>query len=66
MADHDKKVTVTFELAVSNRPPPGARFFGDVVLGMMTEAETEITNPNGTGVYTGSVQVTQGVERESE
>ena len=29
----------------------------------MVEAEAELTDPNGTGTYTGSVRVESGVER---
>jgi hypothetical protein len=60
---HNKKVTATFELAVVGRPPLGAQFFGDVVRGMMTEAEAELTELGGSGVYRDSVQVEWGVER---
>ncbi len=59
---HADMVTATFELAIIGTPPR-ARFFGDVVRGMMTEAEAELTDPSGTGAYTGSVQVKKGVER---
>lgn len=57
------KVTATFELTVVGHAPLGARFFGDVVRGMMTESEEELTDPSDTKVYSGSVQIERGVER---
>ena len=52
-------VTLDFELVVEGRPPADATFFGQVGLGMQ-EVREQLTDPDGDGVYTGSVEYTPG------
>ena len=56
-------VTVTFELSVAGQPPPGTRFFGAVAQGQRVDAEAELLDQDGDGLYIGSMQVERGVER---
>ncbi len=56
-------VCAGFELAVVGRVRPGTKFFGHVVRGMVVEAEAELTDPDGTGTYTGSASVECGSTR---
>lgn len=62
-AGQGKMVRAKFELAVVGRPRRRTRIFGHVVRGMMVEEEVELTDPDGTGTFTGSVRVEYGVER---
>lgn len=48
-------VTLDFELTVEGRPPADATFFGQVGSGMRNVRE-QLTDPDGDGVYTGSVK----------
>ena len=50
-------VTLDFELTVEGRPPADATFFGQVGSGMRDVRE-RLTDPDGDGVYTGSVEYT--------
>ncbi len=54
-----KPVTLDFELTVEGRPPADATFFGQVGAGMRDVRE-QLTDPDGDGVYTGSVEYTPG------
>lgn len=54
---------MTFELTIVGRVRPRTRFFGHIVRGMMVEASAELADLNGSGTYTGSTWVEQGVER---
>lgn len=51
--------TLDFELTVQGRPPANATFFGQVGSGMRDVRE-RLTDPDGDGVYTGSVEYTPG------
>lgn len=55
-------VVLEFELTVEGRPPADATFFGQVGLGM-SDVRERLTDPDGDGVYTGSVEYAAG-ERE--
>lgn len=61
--DPKGKVKATFELEIVGRVRPRTRIFGHVVRGMMVEASAELTDPTGSGTYTGSTWVEKGVER---
>ena len=52
-------VTLAFELEVEGRPPADATFFGQVGAGMQDVRE-QLTDPDGDGVYTGSIEYTPG------
>lgn len=52
-------VTLDFELTVEGRPPADATFFGQVGSGMRDVRE-RLTDPDGDGVYTGSVKYAPG------
>ena len=52
-------VKLVFELTVEGRPPADATFFGQVGAGMRDVRE-QLTDPDGDGVYTGSVEYTPG------
>ncbi len=52
-------VTLDFELTVEGRPPEDATFFGQVGAGMRDVRE-RLTDPDGDGVYTGSVEYVPG------
>lgn len=52
-------VTLDFELTVEGRPPADATFFGQVGSGMRDVRE-QLTDPDGDGVYTGSVEYVPG------
>ena len=52
-------VTLDFELEVEGRPPADATFFGQVGAGMQDVRE-QLTDPDGDGVYTGSIEYAPG------
>ena len=55
----EEPVTLVFELTVEGRPPADATFFGQVGAGMQ-DARERLTDPDGDGVYTGSVEYAPG------
>ena len=52
-------VDLDFELVVEGRPPADATFFGQVGAGMQDVRE-QLTDPDGDGVYTGSIEYAPG------
>lgn len=56
-------VPATFELVVAGYLPPGMRFFGVLAQGQRVDAEVQLTDPDGEGMYIGSVQVKRDAER---
>lgn len=56
-------IKVTFNLEVTGKPSHDAVFTGVVVLGNMAEYSVQLSDPDQSGVYTGSVWVPRGVER---
>ena len=55
----EEPVTLIFELTVEGRPPADASFFGQVGAGML-DAREQLTDPDGDGVYTASVEYAPG------
>ncbi|CAN5622896.1 hypothetical protein BH24ACT22_BH24ACT22_18800 [soil metagenome] len=53
----DERVTLSFELAVGGQPPAGTSFFGYVPA--EGGISTPLTDPDGDGLYTGSMDVPQ-------
>lgn len=61
----NETVSVGFELAVEGEPPSEAAFFGVAAVPGFGAASTSVrlTDPDGDGVYSGSVEVPQGTRR---
>ncbi len=58
----EETVTASFELTVEGDPPAGTTFFGEVGLGTRGKS-VQLTDPDGDGVYTGSLKVERGTQR---
>ena len=58
-ATQPEPVTLDFELTVEGRPPADATFFGQVGSGMR-DVKERLTDSDGDGVYTGSVEYAPG------
>ena len=55
-------VTASFELTVEGDPPVGTTFFGEAGLGTRGES-VQLEDPDGDGVYKGSLKVKRGTQR---
>ncbi len=58
----EETVTASFKLRVEGEPPAGTTFFGEAGLGTRGNA-VQLTDPDGDGVYTGSLKVERGTQR---
>jgi len=62
LAPEPEPVTATFELAVEGQPPTQTTFFG--MAGLGTEGSSvQLLDPDGDGVFAGSVEIPQGTQR---